>query len=144
MHPSCLQQCLYHRQEVVHCSIYACIDMCLYRQTELICAYFHVASQILQHLSWLQVISSSLFLVHLAKLMKLDTLPPFFYYELLGNVNSVIHVQYFYMWNHICYLENAIIFSYKNRFIWDVTWHVVWHLHTSLHDRRYILKQRNA
>ena len=44
---------------------------------------FHVASQSIRHLRWLQVITSSLYAVCLARLLKLDTLSPFFYYELL-------------------------------------------------------------
>ena len=38
----------------------------------------YVASQSIQHLRLLQVITSSLYAVSLAKLLKLDTLPPLF------------------------------------------------------------------
>ena len=47
---------------------------------QIIYACFHIASQSVQHLRWLLVIT---YVVHLAKLMKLDTLPSVLYYELL-------------------------------------------------------------
>ena len=45
---------------------------------------FHAASQSIRHLRWLQVVTSSFYTVCLARLLKLDTLSPFFYYELLA------------------------------------------------------------
>ena len=63
--------------------------LCLYHYVlvlihRIICiCFFHVTSQSVQHLRWLELITSSLHAVHLARLLKLDTLPPFFYYELL-------------------------------------------------------------
>ena len=61
--------------------IYACIN--IDKQSSNTLTLMYKASQSIQHLRWLQVIISSLYEVRLVRLMKLDTLPDFFYYDFL-------------------------------------------------------------
>ena len=76
---------------MVHFTIFACIDIDI--QSSCVLAFMTQVS--VQHL---QVVMSSVYAVPLGRLIKLDTLSLFFYYELLM---TVIKVQYYYCWPYM-------------------------------------------
>ena len=130
---------------MVHCTIYACIDT---DKHEFILTCFNVASHSIQHFRWLLVVTSSLYTVHLARLLTFimnSWLYPYYFKQpvrkkagvltfeglfivnlvnTLFDVSNVIHTHYkhlVYAYKSCCNRRKRVLHSwYVHLILWNI------------------------